>query len=166
MAIETVGQGGFGAVADADLRVFKEPLFINRAPGQTIDPAQFVRWLWEFKHPRWVSIGVESNRWGNNPRESVGIGPCGTVWAANDQVKEYGVVVPCDCLPFTSIASAEWSEDMMRFVGGAMVLGWRPALELLLDAGFLRGSRKLSYLIGKDSVLRNHTTRKGKFAVY
>ena len=167
MVIETKEQGGHGAVADDSPTAFTERLLMNRAPGRTIDPAQFVRWLWEFKHPRWISIGVESNRWGARMRESVGIGPCGTVWASSDQEKDYsGIVVPCDCIPFTSIRSAVWDEDKTRFVGGALALGWRTALETLLKAGFLRGSRKLSYLIGKDSIAINHSYKNGQYAIF
>lgn len=126
-------------------------LLASRSPMRCMFPGDFTHAIHLFKHPRWSSCGVDSNRWGRYQRENVGIETSGTVWFANTYEKELLNSIPCDCIAYTTIKTAEWNEEAARFMFGQLSRGWRPALEDLCRGGYLKPCDELSFLIGKDT---------------
>lgn len=117
-------------------------------------PAEFVRTLERNLNPRWQSCGVASTRFGAADRKFAGLDPHGTVWFANSSEREWDISIPADCIPYSSIKSAEWDEFSGRWKAGTgeMKRGWRSALEQLLESGHLRPSLEMTWLIGRDSM--------------
>jgi hypothetical protein len=115
-------------------------------------PGEFVSILHKFKHPRVLSIGVESNRWGARPREEAGFDPQGTIWVSDYYDKEMLFVVSCNVLPYASIKTKTWDPDKTRWSEkGEFVRGWRVALASLVKSGHLCSHKTLSFLIGEDT---------------
>lgn len=134
----------------------------------------FLRLLEKFKHPQWASIGVECTRFGAGPRKEFGLAPMGTAWAApaavhydsrasmwfadNSIVRTWVFAVAKDSMPYLTIRGAVWDENKLRWVDknnagmrGEMLRGWKPALEQMLQGGYLRPDPILSNLLGSDS---------------
>ncbi len=128
-----------------------ETLRLSREPWRSMFPGEFLHLINKHKHPRWFTASVLSSRWGAKPRKEVGISPQGTVYFADAQSREDVFAIPCDCIPYTSIRTAHWREDISKWSDGELVRGWRPALESLLTQGYLYPHEELSFLIGKDS---------------
>ena len=125
---------------------------ISRAPARCMYPDEFVATLRTHKHPRWPTIGIACSRVANQQRESETLfGSSGTVYVANvHQIRDL-FVVPCDCLPYTSIKTATWNEERTRWENGEIVRGWRQALTSLIQTTYLEPSRELSWLVGEDT---------------
>ena len=140
-------------------------LSVVREAPRPMFPWEFTDILQAYKHPRWASIGVEATIYGNAPRKEVGIDPCGSVWVApaavyysngkwlsdDTQGRTWVCAVPQNIIPYTTLRSAIWDEDRLRWTGGEIKRGWRNALEELLKAGHLRPHAHLSYLLGLDT---------------
>ena len=122
----------------------------NREPERCMYPGEFVALLWEHKHPRLTSIGVETNRFGARIRKDVGVIASGTVWVADEHEKMMFELIPCDCLPYTTIKDASFNPDKNKFEGET-ARSWRRMLLDLCKGGCLCPSLELSYLLGLDT---------------
>ena len=153
------GSGGYQAADDHD--GMHLTLGIQREGVRCMFPGEFLSILERHRHPRWPSIGVFCVERVNEARAAAGIEKCGTVWVANCLERRDLVVIPANCIPYTSIKSAEWDERQNRWKGGGLAQGWRPALETLVTKTYLEPSSELSWLIGKDSfTLAPHEYRR------
>jgi hypothetical protein len=115
-------------------------------------PDEFLAVLREHRHPRWPTIGVACSAVTNAQRQTDTIfDASGTVYVANCYVFRELFVVPCNCLPYSSIKTATWSEERTRWENGEIVRGWRLALVMLIKASYLEPSPRLSWLIGQDT---------------
>lgn len=126
-------------------------LQLSRESWKCMFPGEFTCLINKHKHPRWFTASILCSRWGEKPRKEVGISSQGTVYFANAHYREEAFSIPCDCIPYTTIRTARWREDLSTWTDGELVRGWRPALESLLVQGFLYPNQELSFLIGKDS---------------
>lgn len=126
-------------------------LQISRETWRSMFPGEFVHLINKHKHPSWFTAGILCSRWGSRPRDEVGISSQGTVYFANAYEREEAFAIPCDCIPYTSIRTAHWREDISKWSDGELVRGWRPALETLVNQGYLYPHKELSFLIGKDT---------------
>jgi hypothetical protein len=151
---------------------------LDRAEARSIFPGELEALLRKYKHPRWSDIGVESTRFGNQPREQVGIDPCGTVWVAapcvyyksrngqwladSDQVREWSFAISKNLIPPYTIRTKEYDEDrgmwvdpnpMTSSLHGTTDIkrGWITLLDELVRAGHLRACKEISYLIGRNA---------------
>lgn len=123
-------------------------------------PAELVALLWRHKHPRYFSVRIETNRWGDRQRDAVGLKPHGTIQLATVGDRDDIFTVVCDCIPYTTIRDAVFDQDLGRWrEGHKLIRGWRPLLSNLAKGGFLYPSEELDYLIGErtwQSVPKEH----------
>lgn len=140
-----------GLQGDKDHEGMHLTLGIQREGVRCMYPAEFVALLHRHRHPRWPSIGVVCNERVNEARAAAGIEKCGTVYVANVDEWRDLFAIPANCIPYTSIKSAEWDERQNRWKGGGLARGWRTALDTLVSRTYLEPSDELSWLIGKDS---------------
>lgn len=123
----------------------------TREPVRAMYPAEFLSILRRHKHPRWPDIGIVSRASVNIMRREAGFRNQGTLYVANATERRWLFSVPTDCLPYTTIKTATWSEERTKWERGELVRGWRPALVSLLSSTYLLPSNELSYLIGQDT---------------
>ena len=140
-------------------------------------PDEFIRCLWQFKHPAFSSCSVEQNRWGNRNRELVGLAPHGTVWFATplersqargrasgegEDAKAEPFIVPANCIPYATFVPSEIDPITGRKVSAlldpktrrfrpGLMRGWLDTLTRLTSEGYFRPDPDLSFLIGADS---------------
>jgi hypothetical protein len=117
-------------------------------------------WAWELKevlqtclHPRWNTVWVEANRWGERNRAGAGLRTdMGTVFFAKAQgdytkAVETPFSVRLGQLPEDTVVT--WRED------GSDVrdtyIGWRPMLKSLVKGGYLRPHPLLDKWLDCDS---------------
>ena len=115
---------------------------------------EFLHLLEQNIHPRWWTIWVECNRWGRRQREAAGLTPdLGTVFVARAQKGEavQALIVPTNCLPYITTYETILDEDGKETLGYQAAKGWPASIEHLVKHWYLRPSRRLSYLIGKDT---------------
>lgn len=144
-------RGSGGLQGDRDHEDMHLTLGIQREAVRCMYPAEFALLLHRHRHPRWPSIGVACLDRVNEARAAAGIEKCGTVYVANvDEMRDL-FSIPANCLPYTSIKTAEWDEGQSRWKDGGLARGWRPALETLVRKTYLSPSNELSWLIGKDT---------------
>lgn len=125
---------------------------LSRAPVRCMYPDEFLAVLRKHRHPRWPTIGVVASTVVNNHRQSETIfDASGTVYVANATEFRDLFIVPANCLPYTSIKTAEWDEPTARWKNGDIVRGWRTALHMLIRGTYLRPDQELSWLIGEDT---------------
>lgn len=124
-------------------------------------PAEFLALLHKFKHPRFDTVGVERNRWGDRVREAVGLTAHGTIyfttpssksWATDqkDEGKDMHILVPANCIPYDTRRDAHFNQTRGKFEGD-LARGWRRTFAMLAEQGFLYPNEELSYLIGEDT---------------
>jgi len=116
-------------------------------------PSELVALLWRHKHPRYFSVHIESNRWGDRQRDAVGLAPHGTIHFSEPLSRDEVFTVVCDCIPYTTIRDATFDQDMGRWKDGPLVRGWRPLISNLVKGGFLYPDKELDYLIGERTWL-------------
>jgi hypothetical protein len=115
-------------------------------------PDEFLSTLRRHRHPRWPSIGVIASTVANNHRRTDTIfGSSGTVYVAGIREMRDLFVIPCDCIPYSSIKTATWNEERTRWENGEIVRGWRQALTSLIKATYLEPGPELSWLVGEDT---------------
>ena len=115
-------------------------------------PDEFVQLLRKHKAPRWHTIGVTSSQVTNWQRQKdTPFDQSGTVYVGGLDGYRDLFVVPCNCLPYTSIKTATWSEERARWENGIITRGWRTALNMLVKGTYLYPSPELSWLIGQDT---------------
>jgi len=115
-------------------------------------PDEFLAVLRRHRHPRWPTIGVAVSHTMNRERSrETGFGACGTIYVAGPYEKRTLFAIPCNCIPYSSIKTAEWNEQRTRWENGVTERGWRGALVTLIKSTYLAPSRELSWLIGEDS---------------
>jgi len=123
-------------------------------------PGEFLAIVRRNLASRYTSIDIDCNRWGQRAREEVGrVDAHGTIFTTdNAGGKEHWIVIPADCIPYTSIKTAHWIDAYRdsegnfkggRYEGGKLLRGWRGALETLLKNGVLRPGPELDWYIGK-----------------
>jgi len=123
----------------------------NREPARCMFPGEFVAILRRHMQPRFDSCGVAMTRHGNQPRECFGLDEHGTIWFSKPTERRWLEAIPAHCIPYSTIRTARWDEEKLRWVDGTLKRGWRSALCTLIKTGYLRSSEELSHLIGQDS---------------
>lgn len=130
--------------------------------GSSAHPGDLLRVMQRYIHPRHSDIGVACTRFGQAPRDALGIAPMGTVWVAppgvyynhgswlsvNEQEREWLFAIPQNEVPYETIKTAEWDEDMTRWKNGEMKRGWKIIIQDLVTAGHLRNHPDLERLVG------------------
>lgn len=130
--------------------------------GSSAHPGDLVRLIQRHIHPRWASIGVECTRFGQQPRDALGIAPMGTLWVAAPHVyyngqqwladrygsREWLFAIPQNEVPYETIKTAEWDEQMVRWKNGEMKRGWKIILQDLVTAGHIRAHPEINEAIG------------------
>lgn len=130
-----------------------ERLLAKRESPRCMYPDELIRLLWRHKHPRYFSVHIEANRWGNRQRDAVGLSPHGTIHFSEPNNRDEVYTVICDCIPYTTIKEAIFDEGMGRWKNGPLVRGWRPLLSSMVKGGCLYPSAELDYLIGERTWL-------------
>lgn len=125
---------------------------LTKEPARSIDSGLLLRWVWEHKHPRFLTVNVAIQKSNEEARELLGLPQVGTMYFATTLGREWmEEPIPRGELPYQSIVKAEWDPVRMRWNNDAQVRGWQPFLVQLSKNGFLRPSRRLNYLLGQDS---------------
>lgn len=145
------------------------PLLFNRAAPFFMHMSDFGRLIRENCHPRFLGLELYASLKGyDNDAEAIdptGRGPTFSVKAIKFDEFELvsGIVLPRPWIPYWSYndtmddASRNWveTEDRRRpghwRAGKQPVTGWRAALAHMVKTGYLRPSKKLSFLIGRDT---------------
>jgi hypothetical protein len=112
--------------------------------------------LQQFKHPRIMTLGIHSDRWGERQRHAVGITPHGSIFyvigaGPKSHEKQWEGPVPQNYIPRDSIKTATRDPKTGTWKHGQVLRGWRPLLDDLVKAGLLRGCEEMTWLIGRDS---------------
>lgn len=116
-------------------------------------------WSWELKeilqdslHPRWNTVWIESNRWGDRQRAAADLpSDLATLFFAkasgdyHDAVTTPFVVRRGQLPEHTILTLKESGEPDIIY------LGWRNVLNGLLKQGYIRPTRKLDRALGKPS---------------
>ncbi len=125
---------------------------LERHPAVSITPATLIEWLWRFKHPGIITLGINCNRHGARARNAAGLDPHGTMWwEAPLGDMQIGEAIPCNVIPYDSRTTATFNEDRARWEGGELMRGWRRFLLTLTKGGVLHPCDELSYLLGENS---------------
>lgn len=123
----------------------------TREPSRSMTTAEFLGVVRDHLQGRYCSVGAHYNEDVNEARRQVGIGEHCTLWIATISRRDDLFPIPVGSMPYSSIRG-EWDEDRERWKeNNKVVRGWRSSLEELSKNGYLRPSRRLSYLIGRDS---------------
>ena len=127
---------------------------LERMPARCLYPGELLEILWQFKHPRVNTLGVNRNRFGERTRSDCGFQvPCGTFYWATPREREDLCLLPADCIPYAPVREGGIDPITTKWQG-EVVRGWRGFLSDLLKQGIIRHDDELSYLIGEDSCLR------------
>jgi len=116
-------------------------------------------WAWELKeilqdslHPRWNTVWIESNRWGDRHRKAADLPPdlATLFFAKADGDYKEAVVTPFSVrrgqLPEKTVLTLKESgEPDLTYIG------WRNLFNGLLRQGYIRPTRKLDRVLGMPS---------------
>lgn len=125
---------------------------LPRAPARCMFPGEFLSLLQNNLSSRHCSIGVAVSEITNKLRQEVGFSRHGTIWYSTIRKQELGQVIPCDCIPYTSIKTKEWNEAESKWsLDGEIKRGWRQTIAGLVKEGVLVPSWELTFLTGQDT---------------
>jgi len=123
-------------------------------PDRCMYPGEWVRTLHEALHPRWWSIWVETNRWGQRMAKGLGLPQTlATVFVAPAQTKALplrAAIVPLNCIPkFTFYTVKVDSTGRAMDFDKHLVPGWYWTLRGMVEEGYLRPTPRICHLLGE-----------------